>query len=107
MMSSQGPTPGWVTANACCARGVACVTGRPPATSDLLVGGLVLPHVLGADPAPLGDRQPRLPGPRPHGTAIHPLRTRTAPTRPPATAADQPTSRDERGKRGGQPGPVQ
>jgi len=70
------------------------------------VGGLVLPHNLGADPAALGHGQACLAGPCPHGGAIHPQRSWSARAPPPATAADSPARRDERGKRTAQPGPV-
>jgi len=36
----------------------------------VLVGGFVLAHDLGADPAALGDRQSRFPGPGPDSRAI-------------------------------------
>ena len=59
----------------------------------VLVGGFVLAHDLGADPAALGDRQARFPGPGPDGRAIDASacgQLRRAPT---AATADLPASR--------------
>jgi len=81
-------------------------TTAGPDSRSGLVGGLVLPHDLGADPAALGDRQARLAGPRPDGGAVHPLGRGAATAPPPAAAASSSAGRDERRERGGQPGLV-
>jgi hypothetical protein len=73
-------------------------------TSGQLVCSLVLAHGLAADPAPLGHRQARLPGPGPHGGVINPRRAHWISASASAAAVHASAGCDERRECLGEPG---